>query len=73
MAKKDIKIAQSVYFPTLSAGVGYDFNTREGSKINSSTGNTFNANAGIKQLIWNFGKSGYLHFYLIGCEFNNMK
>ena len=57
MAKKNVKIAQSVYFPTLSAGAGYDFSTRSGSKINSTTGNTFNANAGIKQLIWNFGKS----------------
>ena len=57
MAKKNVKIAQSVYFPTLSAGVGYDFSTRSGSNINSATGNTFNANAGIKQLIWNFGKS----------------
>ena len=58
MAKKNIKIAQSVYFPTISAGVGYDFTNREGSKINSTTTNGFNAKAGISQLIWNFGKSG---------------
>lgn len=57
MAKKNVKIAQSVYFPTVSAGVGYDFSTKDGSKINSSTGNTFNAKAGISQLIWNFGKT----------------
>ncbi len=58
MAKKNVKIAQSVYFPTISAVVGYDFLTRNGSKINSTTSNTFNAGAGIRQLIWNFGKSG---------------
>ena len=58
MAKKNVKIAQSVYFPTVSAGVGYDFSTKDGSRINSSTGNNFNARAGISQLIWNFGKSG---------------
>ena len=57
MAKKNIRIAQSVYFPTVSAGVGYDFSNREGSKINSTTTNGFNAKAGISQLIWNFGKS----------------
>ena len=58
MAKKDVKIAQSVYFPTISAGVSYDFNTRDGSRMNSTTSNNFNARAGISQLIWNFGKSG---------------
>ena len=57
MAKKNVRLAQSVYFPTVSAGVGYDFSTRDGSKINSTTGNNFNARAGISQLIWNFGKS----------------
>ena len=57
MAKKNVKLAQSVYFPTISAGAGYDFSNREGSKIQSSTGNTFNVRAGISQLIWNFGKT----------------
>ena len=57
MAKKNVRLAQSVYFPTISAGVGYDFSTRDGSKINTMTGNQFNARAGISQLIWNFGKS----------------
>ena len=57
MAKKNVKIAQSVYFPTISAGVGYDFSTRDGSKTVSTTSNGFNAKAGISQLIWNFGKT----------------
>ena len=56
MAKKNVKIAQSVYFPTVSAGVGYNFNdTNTDSK--NTIGNTFNANAGIQQLIWNFGRT----------------
>ena len=58
MAKKNVKIAQSVYFPTVSAGVGYDFINREGSRINSTNTNGFNVRAGISQLIWNFGKTG---------------
>ena len=57
MAKKNVKIAQSVYFPTLNAGVGYNFSNRTGSEINTTNGNAFNVNAGIKQLIWDFGKS----------------
>ena len=49
MAKKNVKIAQSVYFPTISAGLGYDLTNREGSKINSTTTNGFNAKAGLSQ------------------------
>lgn len=57
MAKKNVKIAQSIYFPTLSIGAGYNFSNSTGSKSPSSLGNDFNVNAGIRQLIWNFGKS----------------
>ena len=58
MAKKNIRIAQSVYFPTISASTGYDFSSRNVTNTGSSTSNTFKVNAGLKQLIWNFGKSG---------------
>lgn len=57
MAKKNVKIAQSVYFPTISAGLGYNLTAQDGSKINSTTNNDFSVRAGISQLIWNFGKS----------------
>ena len=56
MAKKNVKIAQSVYFPTVSAGVGYNFSDVNSDSKNT-VGNTFNANAGIQQLIWNFGRT----------------
>ena len=58
MARKNVKIAQSVYFPTLSGSVGYDFTNINGTRVISTTSNMFNASAGIRQLIWNFGKSG---------------
>ena len=57
MAKKNVKLAQSVYFPTVSLGAGYEFSNREGTTIVSTTGNNFNVKAGISQLIWNFGKT----------------
>jgi len=55
MAKKDVKLAQSVYFPTLSGGVSYNFSDRESDV--SSTSNNLGVSASIKQLIWDFGKT----------------
>lgn len=56
VSKHDVKIAQSVYFPTIGAGVGYDLSERL-RKEKNTTSNALSVQASISQLIWDFGKS----------------
>ncbi len=56
LAKNDVRIAQSAYFPTLSGGVSYDFRDSDSRGYNSNS-TSFGTNAGLKQLIWDFGKT----------------
>ena len=77
MAKHNVSIAKSAYFPTLSGGVGYNrvYNT---SKYMQHTTRTLpSANVRLKEMIWNFGKTNanirMEKFYKIAAEydFNN--
>lgn len=55
LAKGNVGIAKSGYFPTLGVGTGYNLNENRNDRINTNS-NIYSAEASIKQLIWNFGK-----------------
>lgn len=54
-AKARVGMAKSDYFPKLNAKTGYGYN---GDFIHSSNTNSYAANVGLSQLIYNFGKTG---------------
>ncbi len=56
MSKNDVRIAQSAYFPTLSGGVGYNFQNSD-SNSHTINSNAMNVNASLRQLIWDFGRT----------------
>ena len=56
LSKGNLGIAKSGYFPTLGVGTGYNvFESR--TNRNNTSSNIYSAEASIKQLIWNFGKT----------------
>ena len=55
IAKGNVGIAKSGYFPTLGVGTGYNITENRTSKANTSS-NIYSAEASINQLLWNFGK-----------------
>ena len=63
IAKSNVTLAWSDYFPTITASAGYTLNynhvsySEEDIESTSSTTKTFQAQAGINQLIWDFGKT----------------
>ena len=72
MAKHNISIAKAEYFPTLSAGAGYnqDWSRTRGTTINSRT--LPSVDVRLKERIWNFGKTNASirmeKFYKIAAE-----
>lgn len=56
LAKGNLGIAKSGYFPTLGVGTGYNITENRTDRRNSNS-NIYSAEANIKQLIWNFGKT----------------
>ncbi len=56
IAKGNLGIAKSDYFPTLGIGTGYNLTDNNNNRRNTST-NIYSAEANINQLIWNFGKT----------------
>ena len=56
LSKGNLGIAKSGYFPTLGVGTGYNVSESRTSRNNTSS-NIYSAEASIKQLIWNFGKT----------------
>ena len=57
LAKHNVSIAKSYYFPTISAGVGYG-RTYNSSKYLEHTSRTLpKADVRLKEMIWNFGKT----------------
>ncbi len=56
MSKHNLAMARAQYFPTLGAGVSYNFNDTEGSNRNTRN-NSLGVNASIRQLIWDFGRT----------------
>ena len=55
MAKNNVGLAKSSYFPTIGASGGYDYNHRTGEDLNTSS-NVYSAGVGLRQLIYSFGK-----------------
>lgn len=55
LAKGNLGIAKSGYFPTLGVGTGYNLTENRNDRINTNS-NIYSAEASINQLIYNFGK-----------------
>jgi outer membrane protein TolC len=55
LAKGNVGIAKSGYFPTLGVGTGYSWSESRTNRANTNS-SIYSAEASIKQLIWNFGK-----------------
>ena len=56
LAKGNLGIAKSDYFPTLGIGTGYNITDNNNNRKSTGT-NIYSAEANINQLIWNFGKT----------------
>ena len=56
IAKGNLGVAKSDYFPTLGIGTGYNFTDNKNSRRNTNS-SIYSAEASISQLIWNFGKT----------------
>lgn len=55
IAKGNVGIAKSGYFPTLGVGTGYNLTENRTNRANTSN-NIYSAEASINQLLFNFGK-----------------
>jgi outer membrane protein len=57
--KNNVGIAKSNYFPTFYGGTGYNLNYSKmsGDMSNSTNNNYYGLDAGINQLIWDFGRT----------------
>ena len=77
VAKSNVGIAKSAYFPTLGAGVGIyqDYNSNK-NYDGSSNRNLPSVEVYLSQLIWNFGKTSALirmeKFYQLAAEYQFM-
>ena len=73
ITKTDVNIAKSQFFPTIGIGTGYDF-TDTRVKSRSSDVNSYNLNATLNMLLFDFGKTyaqiKMQKFYLIADEYN---
>lgn len=56
IAKGNLGVAKSDYFPTLGVGTGYKFTDSKNNRRNTNS-SIYSAEASISQLIWNFGKT----------------
>ena len=77
LAKANVGIAKSQYFPVISAGIGfYNENNSNSIYYNTHYRELPSIGASINQLVWNFGKSSALikmeKFYQIGAEYEFM-
>ncbi len=60
VSKSNVGLAKSAYFPTIGVSTGYTFSdTSSSGRYGSMTNNrnTYNVEASLNQLIWNFGKT----------------
>lgn len=77
LAKSNVGIAKSQYFPVISIGAGfYNENNTDGSYYNSHYRELPNVGVEINKLVWNFGKTtAYIkmeEFYRVGAEYEFM-
>ena len=56
IAKGNLGVAKSDYFPTLGVGTGYNYSDSKSNRRNTNS-SIYSAEASISQLIWNFGKT----------------
>ncbi len=56
IAKGNLGVAKSDYFPTLGVGTGYNLTDSKNNRRNTNS-SIYSAEASISQLIWNFGKT----------------
>ena len=73
ISKANVNIARSEFFPTISAGTGYNYSDTHTKRFNSDS-SVYNLNATLNQLLFNFGKTNarikMQRFYLIADEYN---
>lgn len=77
IAKSNVGIAKSVYFPTLNAGVGYgQINNSNNKHLESVYRELPNVGVSLSKMIWDFGRSSARikmeKFYQIGAEYEFM-
>ena len=78
IASSNLGIAKSEYFPTIGVGAGVyqEYNTNKNYPNTSSYRELPSADAYLRQLLWNFGKTSSLirmnHFYKIAAEYEFM-
>lgn len=73
ISKAQLGVARSEFFPTIGVGANYDFNDQHSKKMHSDT-NSYNLNATMNMLLFNFGKTNAKikmeKFYMIADEYN---
>lgn len=76
IAKSNVGIARSAFFPVISSGVGYYNENNSNPKVGSRYRELPNVGLAVNQLVWDFGKStAYIkmeEFYKIGAEYEFM-
>lgn len=77
IAKSNVGIAKSVYFPTLSAGVGYgQINNSNNKHLESVYRELPNVGVALNKMIWDFGRTSARikmeKFFQIGAEYEFM-
>lgn len=77
IAKSNVGIAKSVYFPTINAGVGYaQINNSNNKHLESLYRELPNVGVSLSKMIWDFGRSSARikmeEFYKIGAEYEFM-
>ena len=77
IAKSNVGIAKSVYFPTLGVGIGYgQINNSNNKHLESVYRELPNVGASLNQMIWDFGRSSARikmeEFLKIGAEYEFM-
>ena len=77
IAKSNVGIAKSVYFPRISAGIGYGHvNNSNNTEFHSLYRELPNIGVSLRQMIWDFGRSNahirMEEFYKIGAEYEFM-
>ena len=72
LAKHNVSIAKAQYFPTISAGAGYNQGYNSNKRLSHSSRTLPSVDARLKELIWNFGKTNanirMEKFYKIAAE-----
>ena len=73
MAKNNVSISKTAFFPTIGVNTGYYYNGSHSNRMNSDN-KYYNLQTNLNQLIWNFGKTNaqvkMQKFYTIASLYN---